>query len=117
MPQGPPEPFLLGNIQGITIVKFLNAKLGTDVRDALYELIEKHGHRQVILDFENVRVLTSAPIGILINLKNKAEAVGGSVRLSRLAPDVREILRLTSVESLFRIFDTEQDAIDSFSAS
>src|SRR4051794_20810262 len=101
MSQNSPQPLVVRNIEGIAIVNFINPKIGIDDRSALYELVEKHGYRRVVLNFENVRFLSSAPIGVLINLKKKAEAVGGSVGFCRLDPDVREILRLTAVDGLF----------------
>ncbi len=114
MSQETSQPFTLEQTGTVTIVRFAGPKLGLAAREGLYDLVENQGRRQIVLNFASVQVLSSAPIGMLVTLKNKAEAVEGRVTLCQLDPDVREILKLTSVEGLFSIFDTEQAAIDSF---
>jgi anti-sigma B factor antagonist len=109
-------PLLLKNVAGITIATLTSSRIGQDARDALFELVDKHAARKMILNFENLQVLSSAPIGTLINLRNKLHSAGGSLALCRVSPDIREILQLTRVESLFSIFDNEQAAIDSLAA-
>ena len=107
-------PLILKTVDGITIVTFTGPKVGTEAREELYRLMETQGNRKLILNFENVRFLSSAPIGMLVNLMNKAASAGGAVRFCQLDPDVQEIMRLTRVEGLFSIFANEQDARDSF---
>jgi anti-sigma B factor antagonist len=107
-------PLILKTVDGITIVTFTGPKVGTEAREELFRLMETQGNRKLILNFENVRSLSSAPIGMLVNLMNKAASAGGAVRLCQLDPNVQEILRLTRVEGLFSIFANEQDARDSF---
>lgn len=107
-------PLVLKTVDGITIVTFTGPKVGTEAREELYDLMETRKIRRLILNFENVRSLSSAPIGMLVNLMNKAASAGGVVRFCQLDPDVQEIMRLTRVEGLFSIFANEQDARDSF---
>ena len=116
MSESNPPPLVLKNVAGITIATITSPKVGPDIREALYELFDKHAARKVILNFENVQFLSSAPIGMLVNLRNKLHSAGGSLILCRLSPDIREILQLTRVESFFSILDTEQDAIESLIA-
>jgi anti-anti-sigma factor len=113
MPESPPAAFSLENRGDFTIVRITGPKIGLDSRDSLYRLVESQGLKKLVLNFADVRVLTSAPIGMLVNLKNKLEAVGGTLRLCQVDADIREILRLTRVVGLFSIYETEQDAIDS----
>jgi anti-sigma B factor antagonist len=114
MSESPVAHFTLKSTNGVTIVTFVNSKVVLDVREPLYELVEKEGHRRIILNFENVRFLSSAPIGVLIQFKNKAEAVGGTVRFCSVDPDILDVFRITSVDRLFDIHVSEADAIASF---
>jgi anti-sigma B factor antagonist len=109
-------PLLLKNVAGITVATLTAPKIGQDARDALFELIDKHEVKKMVLNFQNLQVLSSGPIGTLVNLGNKLHSVGGSLTLCLLSPDIREILKLTRVEGLFSIFDNEQAAIDSLTA-
>lgn len=72
--------FLVKSVNGGTIVTFANPKVVLEAREPLYDLVEKEGHRRIVLNFENVRFLSSAAIGVLIHLKKKVEAVRGIAR-------------------------------------
>jgi anti-sigma B factor antagonist len=107
-------PLRVRNVGGITIAEFTAPKIDTEARETLYALVENQPKPRLVVNFANVRFLSSAPIGMLVSLNNKANAAGGVLRFCHLDTDVREILRLTKVVGLFSIFDTEQDAIESF---
>jgi anti-sigma B factor antagonist len=108
------EPFELVRRGDIDVVRFTTSKIETDARENLHELIQRRDQPKIILNFDEIRVLSSAPIGMLVNLKKKVDAKGGSLLLCGLDPIVRDILKLTHVEELFTIFDSEKDALDSF---
>jgi anti-anti-sigma factor len=110
------HPLILRRVAGITIADISSSKIGLDARDALLELADKEPGQKIILNFQNIQILSSAPIGTLVNLRNQLNSSGGSLALCRLDADIREILQLTRVEDLFSIFETEQEAIDSLNA-
>src|SRR4051812_38413762 len=103
--QGEHPEFRLRQDHGTLVVTFTGPRLTLDVGEPLYRLVEDEGHKKLVLNFEDVRVLTSAPIGVLISLKKKAGSVGGAVKLCRIDPDTLEILRLTRTAGLFDIYD------------
>jgi anti-sigma B factor antagonist len=110
------HPLILKRVAGITVADISSSKIGLDVRDALLELAGNEAGQKIILNFQNVQILSSAPIGTLVKLRNQVDAAGGCLALCRLNTDIREILQLTRVEELFTIFETEQEAIDSLDA-
>jgi anti-sigma B factor antagonist len=112
-PPSDPE-FLVKIVDGVTIVTFTNPKVGLGVREPLYALVENEGHKRIVLNFREVRVLSSAPIGVLLNFRKMAKAVGISVKFCCLDSDIVEIFRITSVLPLFDIRDTEEEAVASF---
>jgi anti-anti-sigma factor len=114
MSGSPAEHFNLKSTNGVTIATFTNPKVVLDVREPLYDLVERQGHKRIVLNFENVRFLSSAPIAVLIQFKKKAEAVGGSVRFCCVDPVIRDVFRITTVDRLFDICNSEADAIASF---
>src|SRR4051794_17666384 len=103
--QGGPTGLRLREAGEALVVTFDGPKLSLDVREPLYQLIDVEGRRRLVLNFENVQVMSSAPIGVLFNLRKKAEAIGGAVRLCRLSPDLRQILGYAQADRLFEIFD------------
>ena len=106
--------FRLATVGDVLVVTFEGPRLTHEVGPPLYDLVENQGHARLVVNFKNVQILTSAPIGVLINLKKKASAVGGAAKLCELEPDILEILKLTHTADLFEIFSSEQDAIASF---
>ncbi len=114
MSESPAAHFTARTINDIIIVTFITPKVGLGVREPLYDLVEKERHQRIILNFENVHFLSSAPIGVLFQLKKMVEAAGGAVRLCCVDPDLRDVFRMTGVERLFDIHATEAEAIAAF---
>jgi len=63
----------------------------------------RHYGRDVILDLKRVDAIDAAGIGVLLSL----QAAGVYLKLMDPAESVREILRLTNLESVFEICESE----------
>jgi anti-anti-sigma factor len=68
--------------------------------------------REVILDFEGVESLDSAGLGELVLAHMSAEGQGKSVKLSGTQPHIRELLELTNLSSVFELYPSLEDAIE-----
>jgi anti-anti-sigma factor len=108
------DEFLLVEVDGVLVVTFHGPNVPFHSRDPLLALVGEDRHRDLVLNFENVRVITSAPIGILVALRTKAASIGGSVKLCRLDPIMLQIMQASHMHGFFDNFDEEEDAIDSF---
>ncbi len=64
--------------------------------------VQQHG-REVILDLQRVHAIDAAGIGALLSL----QAAGVYLKLMDPTEPVREILRLTQLESVFEICESE----------
>ena len=64
----------------------------------------------LLLDFCNVDYLSSAVLSELLRVNGIVEKDGGSVRLTGLAPSIREIFQITNMEQLFTIYDAQDNA-------
>lgn len=106
--------FTLRSTNGVTIVTFVNPKVSLEVREPLYDLVAKQGQSRIILNFENVKFLSSAPIGVLIQFKTKVKAAGGAVRFCCVDPDILAVFRITKVDSVLDIDGTEAEALAAF---
>ena len=67
--------------------------------------VQHHG-RNVVLDFRNVSTMDAAGIGALISL----QTAGVYLKLENPTKPVREILRVTGLNSIFEICDTQSPA-------
>ncbi len=69
--------------------------------------VAQHG-RNLVLDLSGVDAIDAAGIGLLVSL----QAAGIYLKLVNPTPQVREILRVTQLESVFEICDSQSmDAI------
>lgn len=66
---------------------------------------------QLILDFSQVRFLSSAAINKLIVMEKRMRARGGKLRLCRMKPAVRDLFGFTHLDSLFAIDEDLEDSI------
>jgi anti-anti-sigma factor len=67
----------------------------------LCSAVQQHG-RTVILDLQGVDAIDAAGIGVLISL----QAAGIYLKLINPNPQVRELLRMTKLESIFEICES-----------
>ena len=119
MSQGNRRALRTENIDGVTVVSFMETKIVQDesiqeMGDQLYSLVEDEGHKQLLLNFGNVQFLSSAALGKLINLKKKVGAVKGKLKLCCIHKDLFEVFRITRLDQVFEIYDEEQEALDKF---
>ena len=114
MSQVPDQHFRLEVVEGVTVVRLAGPKLLLDASDPLYSLVDEGGHRDLLLDFAEVRFLSSAALGLLMTLKQKVHAAGGQLKLCRLTRDILELFRLTRMQELFAIHGDDQEALAQF---
>ena len=68
-------------------------------RDQLFKLIEEHKCKILAFDLTGVTLVPSGMLGVLTSLRSRVQRV----ELYNPSVDVREVLRLTRLESLFDI--------------
>jgi anti-sigma B factor antagonist len=83
------------------------------VRSRLKELAEK-GVKNVILNLAGVDYIDSTGLGMLVVCFTTFRKAGGALKLLNLSRRNIELLLLTKLETVFEIFDDEQDAVNSF---
>jgi anti-sigma B factor antagonist len=83
------------------------------LRDTLAALIADAITR-VILDLKALTFIDSTGLGILVAAHTIFEKAGGGLRLLHLTQRHIQLLVLTKLTAIFRVFDDEQGAIDSF---
>jgi anti-sigma B factor antagonist len=103
----------------IRIIEFTNNKILdegniTDIGSTLMSLIDEAAQPKLLLDFANVDHLSSAALGMLININNKIKQKNGQLRLANIKPQIFEVFVITKLNKLFRILPTRPEALTSF---
>jgi anti-anti-sigma factor len=101
---------------GITLVE-VEGQLIVGNRQELKQKVLEHlegGDRKFVIDFSNTGYIDSSGLGVLVSLSKKIREQGGELRLSSLNEDLRTLFELTKLDTLFRIADTKDEALDGF---
>lgn len=72
------------------------------------------GDQKFVIDFANTGYIDSSGLGVLVSLSKKIREQGGELRLSSLNDDLRTLFELTKLDTLFKITDNKEAALDGF---
>ncbi len=100
-------------------VGFLNSELrgGEQIQHIGRELQEAAAqavHKKLLLNFENVSFMSSDMIRKLVMLDKTCKTSSIQLRLCNLAPNVREIFKITKLDKMFSIEGNKAEALASF---
>jgi len=104
---------------GVTVVTFSDSsildslvidQLGKD----LYHLTDVLNKQKLILDFSNVKFLSSQVLSLLLTLNKKAMAIKGTLVLCSLRPELMKIFTITNLDKLFKFQKDDAAALAFF---
>src|SRR6478672_1311233 len=72
--------------------------------------LEKGG-RKFLIDFSSTGYIDSSGLGVLVSLSKKILEQGGELRLSNLNEDLRTLVELTKLDTLFHIATNREEAL------
>jgi len=74
-----------------------------ELQESLKVVIEKSEGKKLILNFANVKFMTSAFLGLLVRVHKKLCEQGGRLQLSNLDSNLRKIFEITQLTKVFEI--------------
>ena len=103
-----------------TIVTFIDERIleEKDIRalqESITSVIEQAERMNLILDFCNVRFLSSAVLGLLIRISKKIYEGDGQLKLCNITPKIYEIFKITRLTKIFDIYPDLKGATESLS--
>jgi anti-sigma B factor antagonist len=112
-------PLSVSQEKNIRVVEFTNSKILDEqnikeIGDTLNALIDESENPRILVDFANVDHLSSAALGMLINVNNRVKQRNGQLRLANIKPQIFEVFVITKLNKLFRIMNTRTEAMASF---
>jgi anti-sigma B factor antagonist len=102
--------------QGIDVVQVsghLVMAAAADARSKLKELING-GSGKLIIDLKLAEFVDSSGLSVLVSSLQAARKKAGDVYLVGPSKDVRALLELTRLHTVFQIFDDEAEAVRAF---
>ena len=73
------------------------------------------GKKKLVLNLEGVPYIDSAGLGEIVRTFTTVSRQGGSLKLLNLTKRIEDLLSITKLLTVFETFDSEPDAIKSFS--
>lgn len=97
----------------ITVEGRLDSSTSGVLEKKLLSLMET-GEKNFLLDFAGMDYISSAGLRVLLMAAKKTKPAGGKVVLSALTDNVKEVFDIAGFTSIFTIFTTQEEAIQSF---
>ena len=102
-------------VDGIVEAKLLCARILDEptikvIGEQLQALVVDRSSPQMILDFSEVKHLSSSALGMLITLNNRIREAGGALCLAAIDGPILDVFRITKLDRLLDIFETTADA-------
>ena len=103
----------------VNVVEFSDRKILEElsireIEEQLFQLVGAGDSVKMLLNFQNVEHLSSAALGMLINLEKQIAARRGKLILSDINPQIFEVFKITRLHKMFEIHDTVAQAMKQF---
>jgi anti-sigma B factor antagonist len=106
---------------GDVVVLDLKGKITLGEGDELLKdkvnILVYQGQTKIILNLADVPYIDSAGLGEVVRTYTTVSRQGGSLKLLNLTKRITDLLSITKLLTVFETFESEQDAVRSFSAS
>ncbi|MHC4075065.1 MAG: STAS domain-containing protein [Planctomycetota bacterium] len=102
-----------------TVVSFTEEKILDEadisaIQDSIISVIGQGERIKLVLDFGNVKFLSSAVLGLLIRISKKTYENGGQLKLCSIDPKIYQIFKITRLTKIFDICKNLEIALESF---
>jgi anti-sigma B factor antagonist len=84
------------------------------LKDKINSLLAS-GKKKLVLNLEGVPYIDSAGLGEIVRTYTTVSRQGGSLKLLNLTKRIEDLLSITKLLTVFETYDTETDAVKSFS--
>ncbi len=104
-------------VDGVTVVALDGRIVLGEESNALREKVKSlvaEGKKKIVLNMANVSFIDSAGLGTLVAAHHSAKGQGASLRLCHLGAKFSEVLQITKLMTIFEVYNTEAEAVASF---
>ncbi|WP_094606485.1 hypothetical protein SPSIL_046220 [Sporomusa silvacetica DSM 10669] len=99
-----------GDVKIPVIIPRVDAHTAKEVEAKLNELLSE-GNKMMVCDFSQNDYISSAGLRVFLQMLKIMQKSGGKIALCSLKPQVKEVFDMAGFSQLFRIFDTEEEAV------
>jgi anti-anti-sigma factor len=100
---------MVGDVAVVALSGALDSGSAAEVRDKVAGLLPDHEH--VVVDFSAVSCVSSASLRAMLLIYRQAQALGRTVAVVGLSPEVHNVLEATGFLGFFVVSGTVADAV------
>ena len=86
------------------------------LKDKVHSLVFQ-GKKQIVLNLGGVSYVDSSGLGALVSSSMTAKNNGGQIKVANLTKRIHDLLSIAKLLTVFESFESEGEAVNSFSAS
>jgi anti-sigma B factor antagonist len=94
--------------------RMLGDKFTSNLYDEAKSLIGK-GIKNIIIDLRQIEYINSIGLGVIIACRTSTIKVGGTLKLIGINDNIKKYFTITSLDSYFDFYKSEDEALASFS--
>ncbi len=103
--------------QDVTVISLQGNIMGgpdaTALNDKLHEMIEG-GKKKIVVDLDQVKIMNSSGLGMLIGGLTTMRNVGGDLKIARASQKISGLITVAKLGSIFPNFPSVGEAVDDF---
>jgi len=102
--------------RGVLIVKVegeLDMHITHEFRQQVDNALESSKVKHILFNLEDVTFIDSSGLGVILGRYKKICALGGRVLMSHVQPQVLQILELSGLLKIIKIYNSEAQALES----
>jgi anti-sigma B factor antagonist len=105
-------------VDGVTVAALDGRIVLGEESNALREKVKAlvaEGKKKIVLNMDNITFIDSAGLGTLVASHHSAKGQGAALKLCHLGTKFQEVLQITKLMTIFDVYNTEAEAVASFS--
>ena len=110
---------LVQDYAGVTVASFTESSMleSRSIEAAgqeLFRLPDELHKQKLVVDFSDVKFLSSQAIGLLLDLRKRVAAIKGRLVLCGVSKDIMKVFRITNLDKVFEFFPDDGSALKTF---
>ncbi len=101
----------------IDAVQLVDDAVLEQCRRELLELLSISPEKNLLLHFGRVTFMSSSALGMLIRVSKKCKEYNVALKLCAIAPEIRQVFKITGLDKVFDIRDDAAGAMEAFKKS
>lgn len=102
-----------GEVVVIDIPRRLTSEISGELKKLMKELMEQEKYK-IVMNLEKTKYMDSSGLGAIVSKIAATRSKGGDIRLAAPQQTIIDLLELTHINQIVKIYDSVEEAVKSF---